>query len=237
MAKFGDGIKKAVILAGGINSRMMPWSKIIPKALLPVGKKLAIQYLIEECLLCGLSEIYIVVNSKDTSIKKFFTPDPILNNFLEKQGKKEALAKLAKIESLSKYLKFINQPEPLGETNAFLCAKKFIKNEPVAVLLGDIIYCNSTIPALKQIMREEIKDKLLILDDGRIILTPIAMSLLEKRYQVQKDKVDSKIVDLFKQKEINFFTINAVRIELGLFEKYDGMCTKDIPIIIGQSRS
>jgi len=223
-------VKKAIILAGGLNSRMMPWSKVIPKALLPVGKKLAIQYLVEECLASNLEKIYIVV-SKNSLIKKYFTPNPELLNLLKKYHKEEALKKLEKIEAQRKYLKFIEQPEPLGEAHAFLCAKKYIGDEPVAVLLGDTIYYESKIPAIKQMMQMPRNHKLLILGDGRMILTPEAIKLFEKKYQAKKNKIDLRIMDVFKPEEITFFNIDAAKIELGTFEEYVGACARNITII------
>lgn len=223
-------IKKAIILAGGLNSRMMPWSKVIPKALLPVGKKLAIQYLIEECLASGLEKIYIVVN-KNSLIKKFFIPNQELSDLLKKYGKKEALQKLEKIEAQKKYLRFVEQSEPLGEAHAFLCVKKYIRNEAVAVLLGDTIYYESRVPAIKQMMGMPRNHKLLILGDGRMILTPEAIAVFEKKYQAKKNKVDLRIMDVFRPEEITFFNINAAKIELGTFEEYAGACARNINIV------
>jgi UTP--glucose-1-phosphate uridylyltransferase len=74
-------IKKAVILAGGLNTRLYPWSKVIPKAILPLGRKVAIQYLIEECISSGIEEIYVVVRERNFIIKKYFTPDIGLNGW------------------------------------------------------------------------------------------------------------------------------------------------------------
>lgn len=223
-------IKKAIILAGGLNSRMMPWSKVIPKALLPVGKKLAIQYLIEECLASGLEKIYIVIN-KNSLIKKFFIPNQELSDLLKKYGKKEALQKLEKIEAQKKYLRFVEQSEPLGEAHAFLCVKKYIRNEAVAVLLGDTIYYESRVPAIKQMMGMPRNHKLLILGDGRMILTPEAIAVFEKKYQAKKNKVDLRIMDVFRPEEITFFNINAAKIELGTFEEYAGACARNINIV------
>lgn len=231
MLKCKYQIKKAVILAGGLNSRMMPWSKVIPKALLPVGKKLAIQYLVEECLASGIEKIYIVIDSKSSLIKKYFTPDPRLSDLLKKHGKDEALKKIEKIESLRRYLRFVEQDEPLGEAHAFLCARKYIINEPVIVLLGDTIYYESKTPAMKQIMQMPRNHKLLILGDGRMILTPEAIALFEKKYQAKKNKIDLRIMDVFRPEEITFFNIDAAKIELGTFEEYAGACARDITIV------
>lgn len=232
MENASSQIKKAVILAGGLNSRMMPWSKIIPKTLLPIGRKLAIQYLVEECLVSGIKEIYIVVSSKNSLIKKYFTPNPKLNKLLKQFGKERALKEIEKIEALRHYLRFIWQPEPLGEAHAFLCVKSYLQNESVAVLLGDTIYYQSKIPAIKQIMEMPKNHKLLILGQGRMILTRQAVALFEKKYKAIKNKTDLRIMDVFKPDEIVFFNISAAKIALGTFNEYAGACANDIQLLV-----
>jgi UTP-glucose-1-phosphate uridylyltransferase len=189
------------------------------------------QYLVEECLASGIEKIYIIIDNKSSLIRKYFTPNPKLSELLKRHEKTEALKKIEKIELLKRYLRFVEQCDPLGEAHAFLCARKHIDNEPVIVLLGDTIYCESVVPAVKQMMQMPRNHKLLILGDGRMILTPEALALFEKKYQAKAENIDLRIMDVFKPEEITFFNIDAARIELGSFEEYAGACARNIKII------
>jgi len=217
-------IKKAVILAGGLNTRLYPWSKVIPKAILPLGKKVAIQYLIEECIASGIEEIYIVVREKNSIIKKYFSPNFHLNRLLKKYDKAEALKKLGEVESLGKYLKFVVQNDPQGEAHALKVAKKRINSEPFAVLLGDVVYQESKVPAIKQLMLVPRDDKYIILSQGRMIITKKGSEIFEKRYKMKK-KIDLKVMDIFEPEKVTFYNIKAERIGIGTFEKYINSCS------------
>ena len=145
-------IRKAIIPAAGLGTRFLPATKSQPKEMLPIVDKPCIQYLVEEAVASGIEEIIIITAEGKQSIEEYFDVSSKLNSHLEKNGKHKALRELEKIEQMAKFI-YVRQPAPLGDGHAILCAKKYVKDEPFAVLFGDDIY-DSKIPAIKQLIQE-----------------------------------------------------------------------------------
>jgi UTP--glucose-1-phosphate uridylyltransferase len=143
-------IKKAVIPAAGYGTRFLPITKVVPKELLPIGNKPAIQYVVEEAVRSGIEEIILVCNPCKSGIIDYFKPDKGLQAFLEKKGKKEELEELDRIESMVKF-KVVYQKEPLGLGHAVWCARKEIGSEPFLVILPDVLI-EDEIPAAQHLM-------------------------------------------------------------------------------------
>jgi UTP--glucose-1-phosphate uridylyltransferase len=150
-------ITKAVIPVAGLGTRFFPATKAIPKEMLPIVDKPCIQYLVEEAVKSGIKEIIFVINKNKSSIKNHFETQKTLLNILKSKKKNEELATIKNIDKLAKFI-YADQPKPLGDGHAILCAKKFIKNEPFAVLFGDDIWDSKT-PALLQLIRQYNKYK------------------------------------------------------------------------------
>jgi UTP-glucose-1-phosphate uridylyltransferase len=222
MKKNNIGVKKAVILAGGLNSRMLPISKVIPKVMLPYKDKLAVQYLVEECVDSGIEKIYFVVKDDESLIQKYFQPDEKLNFLLHKYGKKEMVDKLNKIENYCE-THFVKQPEPLGEADAAFAVCKVINGDPFAVLLGDTVYMSEE-PAIKQLMlKTEDCDRKLKMGDSRFIFSKSAYQLFCERYHKEEDKLDKRIEDMFDDQEICFTTFSGKKIRVGELDKYTSL--------------
>ena len=132
-------IKKAVIAAAGAGTRFLPVVKAYPKELIPILDKPNLQYLVEEMIGAGIEEIAIVHRHGDPLIKKYFTPDPKLEEFLKKTGKEHYLDSLRAIWKKVKKFRFIPQPNrlPYGNAAPVLAAKGFIANEPFVYAYGD----------------------------------------------------------------------------------------------------
>jgi len=149
-------IKKAIILAAGLGTRFLPVTKSIPKEMLPIIDKPCIQYLVEEAVASGIKEIIFVINDSKLSIKNYFSPEENeikeLKDRLKKTKKTAELKLIESIENLAKF-HYVTQKEALGDGHAILCAKKFIDNEPVAILFGDDIYDSKT-PAISQLIKQ-----------------------------------------------------------------------------------
>ncbi|TCJ06364.1 UTP--glucose-1-phosphate uridylyltransferase GalU [Cytobacillus praedii] len=143
-------IKKAVIPAAGLGTRFLPATKAQPKEMLPIVDKPTIQYIIEEAVESGIEDIIIVTGRSKRAIEDHFDKSVELELLLERTGKHEMLEVVENISNLVD-IHYVRQKEPLGLGNAVLCAKKFIGNEPFAVLLGDDIV-DSEVPALKQMI-------------------------------------------------------------------------------------
>ncbi|ARC83876.1 UTP-glucose-1-phosphate uridylyltransferase [Clostridium argentinense CDC 2741] len=143
-------VRKAIILAGGFGTRLLPATKTIPKEMINLVDKPAIQYLVEECVNSGVEEVLIVTSRNKSSIEDWFDNSPELESFLTEKNKINQLEEIKNIKSKAN-IYFIRQKEPLGTGHAVLCGKSFIGDEPFAVILGDdIIYSEN--PSINQLI-------------------------------------------------------------------------------------
>lgn len=143
-------VRKAIILAGGFGTRLLPATKTIPKEMINLVDKPAIQYLVEECASSGIEEVLIVTSRNKSSIEDWFDNSPELERFLIEKNKTNQLEEIKSIKSKAN-IYFIRQKEPLGTGHAVLCGKSFIGDEPFAVILGDdIIYSEN--PSINQLI-------------------------------------------------------------------------------------
>ena len=145
-------IRKAVIPAAGLGTRFLPATKAQPKEMLPIVDKPTIQYIIEEAIASGIEDIIIVTGRNKRAIEDHFDKSVELELLLEKTKKFQLLETVENISNLVD-IHYVRQKEPLGLGHAILCAKKFIGNEPFAVLLGDDII-DSEQPALGQMIEK-----------------------------------------------------------------------------------
>src|SRR3954468_15238426 len=140
-------VKKAIIPAAGLGTRFLPATKAMPKEMLPIVDKPTIQYIVEEAIGSGIEDIIIVTGKGKRAIEDHFDNAFELEANLERKQKYELLEK---VQAPSKVdIHYIRQKEPRGLGHAIWCARKFIGDEPFAVLLGDDIIVAET-PSLKQ---------------------------------------------------------------------------------------
>lgn len=142
---------KAIIPAAGLGTRFLPATKAQPKEMLPIVDKPTLQYIIEEAIESGIEEILIITGRNKSSIENHFDKSVELELELEKSGKDDLLEQVRKISDMVN-IHYIRQKEPKGLGHAIYCAKRFIGNEPFAVLLGDDIVYNLQKPCLKQMI-------------------------------------------------------------------------------------
>ena len=146
-------ITKAVIPAAGFGTRFLPATKAQPKEMLTVIDKPVIQYVVEEAIASGITDIIIITGQNKRAIEDHFDRNYELESRLKEQGKRQILADIQKITRLANFI-YIRQKEPLGDGQAILEAESLLRGEPFAVLSGDdIIDTNSGDPALKQLLR------------------------------------------------------------------------------------
>lgn len=143
-------ITKALIPAAGLGTRLLPVSKVIPKELLPVFDKAAIQWVIEEAVSSGIEEVVIVTSEDKAAIGRYFDKDSALEHLLELKGDTTNLDKIKKLPEIVD-LTFVTQKEQLGLGHAVLCASEVLKGEAFAVLLPDNIMFDG-IPATRQLI-------------------------------------------------------------------------------------
>lgn len=129
-------ITKAIIPAAGLGTRVLPASKALPKEMLPIVDKPAIQYIVEEAVRAGITDILIITNRGKGVIEDHFDHSIELEAMLEKRGNKEMLKTLNDVANLAN-IYYIRQKETKGLGDAVLRAKEFVGSEPFAVLYGD----------------------------------------------------------------------------------------------------
>ncbi len=143
-------ITKAVIPAAGFGTRVLPATKNFPKEMFPIVDKPTIQYIVEEAVAAGITDILIITNRGKGLMEDHFDRSPELESILEKSGKDEFLKLVKSIPDLAN-ISFIRQKEMKGLGHAVLKAKSFVGNEPFAVLFGDGVIVSET-PCIKQLI-------------------------------------------------------------------------------------
>jgi UTP--glucose-1-phosphate uridylyltransferase len=145
-------VRKAIIPAAGLGTRFLPATKAMPKEMLPIVDKPTIQYIVEEAVASGIEDIIIVTGKGKRAIEDHFDHVTELENNLFEKQKYELLETVRSISNMID-IHYIRQKEPKGLGHAILCARKFIGEEPFAVLLGDDIV-QAEKPCLAQLMDE-----------------------------------------------------------------------------------
>ncbi len=136
MVQQKNPVSKAVIPAAGLGTRFLPATKSQPKEMLPVVDKPAIQYVVEEAIANGLTDILLITGRGKRSIEDHFDRSLELEQLLEAAGKEHELAEIRKIASLA-VLHYVRQGEPKGLGDAIAHAEGHVGNDPFVVLLAD----------------------------------------------------------------------------------------------------
>ena len=144
-------VRKAVIPAAGLGTRFLPATKAQPKEMLPLLDKPAIQYVIEEAVRAGITDILIITGRGKRSIEDHFDRSIELEHFLESRGKFDELKQVREITDMAS-IHYIRQRDPLGLGHAVAVAEEHVGDEPFAVLLGDDIMTESN-PLLAEMLR------------------------------------------------------------------------------------
>ncbi|MCZ8536639.1 MULTISPECIES: UTP--glucose-1-phosphate uridylyltransferase GalU [Paenisporosarcina] len=142
-------VRKAIIPAAGLGTRFLPATKAMPKEMLPIVDKPTIQYIVEEAIASGIEDIIIVTGKDKRAIEDHFDSAPLLENTLYAKEKFDLLEEVQQSGKVE--IHYIRQKAPLGLGHAVWTARKFIGDEPFAVLLGDDIVQAET-PCLKQLI-------------------------------------------------------------------------------------
>ena len=131
-------VRKAVIPAAGLGTRMLPATKTVPKEMLPMVDKPVIQYIIEEAVSSGIEDILIVTNRAKSAMDDYFDYYPELETRLLQAGKEQELVEVRRAADLANIF-YVRQKETKGLGHAIGRARRFVGDEPFAVLLGDDI--------------------------------------------------------------------------------------------------
>src|SRR3989442_15499457 len=143
-------VRKGVFPAAGLGTRFLPATKAQPKEMLPLVDKPMIQYVVEEAVASGLSEIIIVTGRNKRAIEDHFDAAFELEYYLNDRGKVEELTQIKTISELAS-VSYVRQTEPRGLGHAILCARPLVGEEPFAVFLGDDVVAART-PCMRQLL-------------------------------------------------------------------------------------
>lgn len=191
-------ITKAVIAAAGRGTRFLPAVKQYPKELIAILDKPQIQYLVEELIGTGVTDICIVHRHGDPTLKRYFTLDPVLESYLQKNNKLSYLESLKFIWSKVKF-KFVPQHLhlPYGNASPILAAKSFIDQNPFFYLFGDDLTIEDTPGAFLTQMTKTFVDKKA---DAVLAVQPVPWKEIDRYGPILFDKSDStRILDVFEK--------------------------------------
>ena len=131
-------IKQAIIPLAGLGTRLLPLSSVIPKELLPINGKPALEYILDECIKSGIREIIFIISRDKKSIKKYFYKDSFYKKIIKKKRNDKRLKlEYQKIKKYKKMIKFIYQNTPKGTGDAVLRCKNLIKSKYFLMLMPD----------------------------------------------------------------------------------------------------
>ena len=166
-------VRKAVIPAAGLGTRLLPVSKVVPKELLPIVDRPLLHYIVEEALDAGITQIIIVTSKGKKSIADYFDPAPHLENMLKERGEFFSAAAMRRVRTEAEFT-FVRQNEQLGLGHAIYTARHAVGDEPFAVLLPDDIIdaptpvtgqllataqrYNASVVAVEEVLPEHISD-------------------------------------------------------------------------------
>lgn len=132
-------VTQAILPVAGFGTRFLPWTKVVPKELLPIGSKPIIAILVDECMSVGIQDICFVISRGKEAIPQYFYAQPQLERELESRGKLHMLEELTKYNQVRFHVAY--QEEMKGDGHAILQAKDWVESEGIAILFGDdIIY-------------------------------------------------------------------------------------------------
>jgi UTP--glucose-1-phosphate uridylyltransferase len=131
-------IRKVVIPAAGLGTRLLPLTKVVPKEMLPVGRKPLIQYAVEEAAASGIETAILVLPKDDHRVADYFRADLTLEDLLRKQGRTDSISHLDDLSALIE-VRTVIQETPRGLAHAIGCAQDAVGNEPFAVILPDAL--------------------------------------------------------------------------------------------------
>ena len=130
-------IKQAVIPLAGLGTRMLPFTSVMPKELMPINGKPNLQYILDECIDAGIKKFIFIISKKKLSIKKYFFNDNFYKKILKKKKDKKIFEEFKRIKRYQKMIKFVYQNKPKGTGDAVLKCQKLIKNKYFLMLLPD----------------------------------------------------------------------------------------------------
>ena len=145
-------VTKVVIPAAGFGTRFLPATKSLPKEMFPIVDTPTLQYVVEEAVKSGITDVLIILGKNKKCIEDHFDYAVELENLLAKSGKNAEIKVVRDIADMANF-HYIRQKEMKGSGHAILLAKAFVGNEPFGVIYGDDVVYNPSSPALSQLIK------------------------------------------------------------------------------------
>ncbi|MGI5965803.1 UTP--glucose-1-phosphate uridylyltransferase GalU [Anaerotruncus rubiinfantis] len=183
-------VRKAVIPAAGLGTRVLPASKAVPKEMLPIVDKPAIQYIVEEAVASGIEDILIITNRGKSLIEDHFDHAPELEEKLLSSGKQDLYDTVVSLAHLAN-IQYVRQKETRGLGHAVWCAKSFVGSEPFAVLYGDDVIISEK-PAIGQLMAVNEQ-----YGKSVVGIKPVAAELLPSYCTLDVKQVQDRVYQVF----------------------------------------
>lgn len=176
-------VRKAVIPVAGYGTRFLPFTKAVPKPMLPILNKPALQVISEEVVNSGITDILFIVGYKKEILESHFNSAPELEKMLAEKGKNDFLEEVVYPEKMAKFTYKIQEVQN-GTASAVALARDFVGNEPFAVLFGDDVMYNEGRPVIGQLI--DVYEKY-----GKTVLgcKRVSMDVISKYASVEYDKV------------------------------------------------
>lgn len=143
-------VRKVIIPVAGLGTRFLPETKAMPKEMLPIIDKPIIQYVVEEAVASGITDVILVTSHAKRPVEDHFDDNKELEAWLRKQGKKDLLEQIQAIGKLANFV-YVRQKGPYGNATPVLNSAHLIGNEPFAVVFGDDVF-DCKVPRLKQMI-------------------------------------------------------------------------------------
>lgn len=185
-------VKKAVIPVAGFGTRFLPYTKAVPKAMLPVLNRPAIQIITQEVVDSGITDIMFVVGYKNQVIKEHFGVSEVLDKELLAKNKTEFYNAVKLPESMAN-IHFVEQTELNGTAKAVEVAKEFCNGEPFAVLFGDDLMYNQEKPVISQLIDVYNQTGMTVIGCKNVSKVDVT-----KYASVEYSKVDGNVYDAVK---------------------------------------
>ena len=183
-------IKKAVIPVAGFGTRFLPFTKSVPKMMLPIIDKPVLHIIVQEAVDSGIEEVLFIVGQHSDIISDYFTENERLNEMLSNNGKEEYFAEVESVTKLAEF-SFITQREQKGTAHAVSLAKDFTAGEPFLLMFGDDLMYSENKPVSAQLIDAYFKTGKTVLGCKKV---PIAD--IPKYASVEYDKVDGRIYNM-----------------------------------------
>ncbi|WP_462413425.1 UTP--glucose-1-phosphate uridylyltransferase [Neobacillus sp. Marseille-QA0830] len=215
-------VKKAIIPAAGYGTRNLPITKVMPKEMLPICGRPALDYIIDEAINSGIEQILIIVSRSKNMILDYYDRSLELETYLQEKGKSDLIKEL---ELPNVHIQYVRQPYANGLGDAILLGKQFVGDDPFAVMLPDEIILSETKPALLQLV------EMYNLYQGNILMLKKVEDHLLRKYGVVKPEFFNgpqyKVKDIIEKPESsppsNLAVIGRYILEPSIFNYLEGV--------------